>query len=209
MKYRLLTLATLTFLTAPLMAATSWPVRPGADLTFLISPGYHSFLTDAYDDVTGGYGWVGGDFGLLIRANDRLSFQPKIAGYFNSLKLKSGFGGSEETYTNTLGVPALGVKYALYQGETLEFDINGELGVPLISSDLPGLTMKGDGVEFAISGGLRFNKSLDIQLGYNYVPIKVTPDYVPSSAFFGSPSNLTETKTYNFGGVFISAGYYF
>ena len=206
-------------MSAPVMASDPSPVRLGADVIYLISPGYHQFLNDAFSGVSGGYGWIGADVGLLIRMTDRFALQPKIEGYFNAVNV-SQRGTSDTTNLNVMGVPALALKTYLYQNGAMELGLNAQIGVPMISTELPGVTMKRDGLGYAFSGSMRLKKSVDIQLGYSYYPIRVTPTQVagtlaaaprpaPVSFFLPPLTGLAGAKTYNFGGVFLSAGYYF
>jgi hypothetical protein len=186
---------------APVMASVEWPVRPGADWIYLGSPGYHKFLDDAYDGVTGGIGWVGADVGALVRLTDRFSLQPKMEGYFNVLRVTEN--GEEFTKANAMGFPALGLKASLFRTGIVEFDLNGEVGAPFISMSLPGVRASGDGVGYGVSGSVRLWRSMDIQLGYKDIPIEITPrDPLVTT-------KLATAHTYNFGGVFLSVGYYF
>jgi hypothetical protein len=194
-------------LTASLaQASDSWLVRPGADLSYMNSSGFHRFLTDAYSDVSGGYGWVGVDAGLWIRLNEHLKVQPKITGYFNSIDEQDYYGNRQGTADSSMVIPGLALKSVLYTSPSgsIELGLNGDVGVPSFNTDLPGVSFKRDGPELGFSGSLRLRKSVDIQIGYTYIPVKVTPD--PYSFL---RSHLSETEKYNFGGIFVSIGYYF
>lgn len=191
---KLILLSSLLYLPLPLLAGENSRVRFGIGLDLLASPEYHSFLNDAYDDVVGGFGWLGLRAGLACKVNDRLSIQPQISGYFNSVKVTS-FGWFESEAINHMFIPALVVRFFPYQGKKLGWSLSGEINKPKASSDLTGVNFNGKGIGTGFASALRFNKRLSVELGYKIYPVQVATNIQN-----GGPVN-TINKTYNLGGV--------
>jgi len=161
----------------------------------LISPGYNSFLNDAFKNVSGGYGWVGLRAGVSFSLNQRWALGPEVSGYFNRLTLSSST--SQDTKTNGMIVPALNARYLLYKGGSLDWTVNGEVNVPIILSDLPGYDISGNSAGVGFTTGARIDQWINILIGYKYYPVKVTPtNYLGP---LGSSS-----RTYDFGGPVLS-----
>ena len=108
-----------------LVAPAAWAgkdatVRFGLAPALLISPGYHSFLNDAFSEVSGGYGWLGLRATLAFKLSERWIVQPQATGYFNSVKTNSTSSSSGSSDVNVLGAPALAARYFAYQTDNLE-----------------------------------------------------------------------------------------
>jgi hypothetical protein len=189
-KYHLLSLVGLAAcirFPSPLLALASspWGVHIGPEV--LISPGYHSFVNDTYGDTSGGYGWLGLRVGIPYKVSEKWDVGPQMAGYFNFVSVEQN--GGTQTKVNFIGVPALAARYFPVQKRTFEWSLGGDIGTSLLSLNLPDREFNSGTVAGGVSTGLRFEKTVNVLFGYEYIPVK-------TSAKFGSP-----TTTYDFGGI--------
>ncbi len=137
----------------------------GFDL--VISQDYHDIMEQALSayQVTGGYGWLGGDFGLRYKLSDQFSVTPSVALWINFLDLGT------DIITNTIVLPGISVTYQFQTAPS--FYARGELNYNFPNMDLfPEAT---GGVGMGATFGYCFDP-LSMELGYLTVPVDVLGD---------------------------------
>jgi len=190
----------LILLTTAAWAGKDSSVRFGLAPELLISPGYHSFLNDAFKDVSGGYGWLGLRATLACKVSDRWTVQPQVTGYFNSVDVNTGSSGRGSTNVNVMGVPALAARYFAYRSDDLEWALNAEVNKPMIESGIDDTEFTGKSIGAGVSTALRFSKRISLELGYKYYPVQAKT----TSPFTGGAIKNVD-KTYDFGGISLAA----
>jgi len=179
----------------------------GGDMTygigggFVISPGYHDFLSDYGDLQWGGYGWLNLNLEARYHLNQKISFS---LAYDNMMNFVFDDGYGEDFYNN-LSVPSLNARYNFKDTEKSPFfEIGIGLPIPLTTASPRELNPKNDGPSLRANIGLPFGQNWEFSAGYHFIPIEVTYDNYDS---WGVSSS--ETDVYDWGGITLNFKYKF
>ena len=173
------------------------PVSGEIDLhVIVVSPGWIKFKDDFYSDYSlsaTGSGWAGLRLGVPIRLGPFVELKPTLSGLFNVM-IVSG-GSLDETYVNVNVIPALSAKFLFPTGKVRPYlGAEANFNIPHTTSDNFDLSTGGPGG--GVFAGVSLWDHAELELGYEYVPVKVKVDRGGG-------------KTYDFGGLMIRLGYMF
>lgn len=145
-------------------AATQFQMGVG----LVISSDYSDRIDEIYSDYdkAGGFGWLKLDLDILHPLTDQLYLNPRVSFAANFIHVDGGH--LEETYFNTLILPALGVRY--YLNPVYVFAL-ANLPLPATGSDH--LEFDSDGLGFELGLGTAIGQNSYLEIAYLDAPFKI------------------------------------
>jgi len=186
---------------------TTAQAEEGSSLTFGIgpqfcySPGYKDHL-DLYKKFnysdTGGGGWIGPQATLHYQIGDMFAIDGGLGFIFNYIKIDSG-SGSESDHFNYMLIPSITPRFIFPGSDAFRVYLAAELNLALPGTGSDIFDYSNDGIGFGGFLGFTIIQHIDVELGYEQLPIKVEYTF----------DDKKHSESEDFGGFTVRARYVF
>ena len=129
--------------------------------------------------------------GFAFNVYPRVHVSPRVHWLVGQVKVESPYQGfPSKTKYNSIIMPEISTRYSLNNFPPSLYGCFN-LGFPIPSSTFSSITADSDGLAYGVGIGYAFDRNLEIELGYNHIPVKYYSTEAPSYS----------NTTYNFGGI--------
>ncbi len=134
---------------------------------FLVSPEYRSILDDAYPEssVTGGFAWFDLGAAYRWRMSEMLSIHAGANVLVNAVT-------GDDSYVNFVLVPGVSGRYRFSPAPCFYAGAEANLNMPTSGSSR--FDFSAGGLGLGLLGGYEFQRDWRLELGYLYLPVKVS-----------------------------------